>query len=262
MTSGRKSAGVRPRLTAKEPDGLARMEPLLEVMDRKDHWAWSQISGGRVTRPQLLLHFQQEYAVYVRDFPVMLSRVHARCPHPEVRRDLAENLYEEETGGLSKGLPHPELFMVMMEGLRFPRDRFETIELIPEAAAYRAWIDQVTTRRPWIEGAALVTIFIEGSREDRRRVMHTEPEPPGDIEREIRENFLVRLYGADPRFLDLKRAHHMVESGHRVMAWKMVAQHARTDASIERLTRLMRRTIDLWLLYRDGVARACGLAKA
>ena len=109
--------------------------------------------------------------------------------------------------------------------------------------------------------AALVTIFIEGSREDRRRVMHTEPEPPGDIEREIRENFLVRLYGADPRFLDLKRAHHMVESGHRVMAWKMVAQHARTDASIERLTRLMRRTIDLWLLYRDGVARACGLAK-
>jgi len=79
---------------------------------------------------------------------------------------------------LSKGLPHPELFMVMMEGLRFPRQRFGPIDLIPEAAAYRAWIDQVTTRRPWIEGAAAVTIFIEGSREDRQRVMRTEPEPP------------------------------------------------------------------------------------
>jgi pyrroloquinoline-quinone synthase len=262
MTSGSKRGGAPARPAAGPPAELLRMEPLLAVMDHKDHWAWSQISSGKITRPQLLLHFQQEYAVYVRDFPVMLSRVHARCPHAEVRRDLAENLYEEETGGLSKGLPHPELFMVMMEGLRFPRQRFETIELIPEAAAYRAWIDQVTTRRPWIEGAAAVTIFIEGSREDRQRVMRTGPEPPVDIESEIRENFLVRSYGADPRFLDLKRAHHMVESGHRVMAWKMVGRHARTEASIERLTRLMRRTLDLWLLYRDGVARACGLSNA
>jgi pyrroloquinoline-quinone synthase len=259
MKSASNKAGATARPAARPTADLLRMEPLLAVMDRKDHWAWGRISTGMVTRPQLLLHFQQEYAVYVRDFPVMLSRVHARCPHPEVRRDLAENLYEEETGGLSKGLPHPELFMVMMEGLRFPRDRFQAIDLIPEAAAYRAWIDQVTTRRPWIEGAALVTIFIEGSREDRRRVQHAGPEPPADIEREIRENFLVRCYGADPRFLDLKRAHHMVESGHRVMAWKMVAEHARTGAAIDRLTRLMQRTLDLWLLYRDGVARACGL---
>ena len=258
MTSARKRAGATAP-AARPPADLLRMEPLLAVMDRKDHWAWSLISTGQVTREQLLLHFQQEYAVYVRDFPMMLSRVHARCPHAEVRRDLAENLYEEETGGLSKGLPHPELFMVMMEGLRFPRHRFEAIDLIPEAAAYRAWIDQVTTRRPWIEGAAVVTIFIEGSREDRRRVLHAEAEPPADIEREIRENFLVRCYGADPRFLDLKRAHHMVESGHRVMAWRMVAQHARPGAAIDRLTRLMQRTLDLWLLYRDGVARACGL---
>jgi len=65
-----------------------------------------------------------------------------------VRRDLAENLYEEETGGLSRGKPHPELFLAMMEGLGFTRPDFENIDLIPEAAAYRAFIDQVTTRRP------------------------------------------------------------------------------------------------------------------
>ena len=54
----------------------------------------------------------------------------------------------------------------------------------------------------------------------------------------------------------------MVESGHRVMAWKMVGRHARTEASIERLARLMRRTLDLWLLYRDGVARACDFTRS
>jgi pyrroloquinoline-quinone synthase len=239
----------------------ALLESLLSVMDRKDHWAWTHFSEGRATRPQLLLHYQQEHAVYVRDFPVLLSRVHARCPHPEVRQDLAENLYEEETGGLSKSKPHPELFLEMMQGLGFTRRQFEGIDLVPEAAAYRAFVDQITTRRPWIEGALVVTIFIEGSREDRREVTgaasgHHDADPePG-----LKEHFLVRHYGVDPRFLDLKRAHHKVESGHRRMAWKMVLEHARTPRSAARLKALLEKTLALWLLYRDGVARAAGIA--
>src|SRR4030095_1733666 len=111
----------------------------------------------------------------------------------------------------------------------FARKQFDRVDLVPEAAAYRAFVDQVTTRRPWIEGALVVTIFIEGSREDRRevegagqRVHASDPEP------ELRQPFLVTHYGVDPRCLDLKRAHHKVESGHRRMAWKMVLDHART----------------------------------
>ena len=234
-------------------------EALLSVMDRKDHWAWRHFSEGRADRRQLLLHYQQEYEVYVRDFPVFLSRVHARCPVGEVRRDLAENLYEEETGGLSKGLPHPELFLTMMEGLRFKRAQFRGVDLVPEAAAYRAHIDQVTTRRPWIEGAMVVTIFIEGSREDRRRVTGP-PEPAADVEAHLRKDFLVKHYGVDPKFLDLKRAHHQVESGHRGMAWKMVLENASGRAA-DRLAPLLERTLALWLLYRDGVARACGIPR-
>ncbi|HEV8200265.1 MAG TPA: iron-containing redox enzyme family protein [Candidatus Polarisedimenticolia bacterium] len=239
----------------------ALLESLLSVMDRKDHWAYSHFSEGRATRPQLLLHYQQEHVVYVRDFPVLLSRVHARCPHPEVRQDLAENLYEEETGGLSKSKPHPELFLEMMQGLGFTRKQFESIDLIPEAMAYRAFIDQVTTRRPWIEGALVVTIFIEGSREDRREVSGPAGAPASahDPEPGLREHFLVRYYGVDPRFLDLKRAHAKVESGHRRMAWKMVLDHARSPQASARLRKLLEQTLALWLLYRDGVARAAGI---
>jgi len=237
-------------------------EDLLSIMDRKNHWAWPHFNEGRATRPHLLLHFQQEFDVYVRDFPVLLSRVHARCPHAEVRQDLAENLYEEETGKLSKGVPHPELFVIMMEGLGFPRSRFTGIDLLPEAAAYRAWIDQVTTRRPWIEGAALVTIFIEGSVEDRHRIGAPEPEDPVDLEAELRRNALVKHYGVDPRFLDLKRAHHMVETGHRKMAWKMVLDRADSPRVADRIRRVLSRSLDLWLLYRDGVARACRIERS
>jgi pyrroloquinoline-quinone synthase len=236
-------------------------EDLLSVMDRKDHWSWPHFNEGHATRAQLLTHYQQEYEVYIRDFPVFLSRVHAACPHPEVRRDLAENLFEEETGKLSLGRPHPDLFLRMMEGLGLGRARFSRIELLPEAAAYRAWIDQVTTRRPWIEGAAVATLFIEGSVRERQHIGEA-GNVPTDPEAEIRSSPLVVHYGVDPTFLDLKRAHRMVESGHRRMAWRMVLDRTDSRQTEERVRKVMRRSLQLWTLYRDGVARACGIERA
>src|SRR5687767_8639275 len=95
-------------------------------MDQKNHWAYPALTRPGLSRAQLLVHFQHEYAVYVRDFPVLLARALGQVPDvPEVRRSLAENLYEEQTGGLSKSAPHPELFLRMMEGLGYTRSQFE-----------------------------------------------------------------------------------------------------------------------------------------
>ena len=101
-------------------------EQLLAVMERKNHWAWPAFTSGKVTKTLLHLHFEQEYATYVRDFPVMVGWAYVRCPVPEVRRSLAENLYEEETGGLVAGSPHPELFLEYPRGLGMDLRRFET----------------------------------------------------------------------------------------------------------------------------------------
>jgi len=48
-------------------------EALLQIMERKTHWAWAQFTSGKVARDRMHLHFEQEYATYVRDFPVMLG---------------------------------------------------------------------------------------------------------------------------------------------------------------------------------------------
>src|ERR1044071_4552395 len=78
-------------------------EALLTVMDRKVHWAWPGFTSGLVPRERLHVHLEQEYAVYVRDFPVLVARAYVDCPIAEVRRELAENLYEEETRGIAAG---------------------------------------------------------------------------------------------------------------------------------------------------------------
>jgi hypothetical protein len=54
-------------------DRDAFREALLAIMERKVHWAWSRFTSGQVSREVLHLHFEQEYATYVRDFPVMVA---------------------------------------------------------------------------------------------------------------------------------------------------------------------------------------------
>ena len=110
-------------------------ERLLSIMDRKNHWAWPAFSGPDISAAQLKVHFQQEFATYVCDFPVLLARIHAGNPPPDVRRMLAENIYEEDTGGLSFGKSHSELFLLMMRGLGFSEPDFKNIRFLPAARA-------------------------------------------------------------------------------------------------------------------------------
>jgi pyrroloquinoline quinone (PQQ) biosynthesis protein C len=237
-------------------------ERLLAIMDRKHHWAWPAFSGAGISRAQLRIHFQQEYATYVRDFPVLLARIHARNPPPAVRRMLAENIYEEETGGLSFGRSHPELFLEMMQGLGLAASDFDDIRLLPEARAYRAWLDRVTGGPDWVRAAAIMAIFVEGSVHDRREILHpAAPKTAREIEQAVSSHPLVRHHGVAPASMDLTRAHQKVEGGHRQHAYAMVVAGATGRRHQQAVIGCVEKTLAVWLRYRDAVARACGLTR-
>jgi pyrroloquinoline-quinone synthase len=233
-------------------------ERLLAVMDQKNHWAWPRFAGPGLSRQQLLVHFRHEYQTYVRDFPVLLARVLGQGPPAEVRRALAANIYEEQTGGLSFGVPHPELFLEMTSGLGFRVEDLESAApLEAEAIAYRAFLDEASASPPWIVGAAVLTIFVEGSVHERAEMAGTRDLP--DVETAIRTHPMVVHYGCPPERMRLARAHRAVEGGHRDDAWRMVLDHA--DGGLgERVVDAVQRAHRLWRAYRDGVARCAGLA--
>ena len=234
---------------------------LLGVMDQKNHWAWSHFAGGDLSKSQLKIHFQQEFEVYVRDFPVFLARIHGQNPPAEVRRMLAENIYEEDTGKLSLGTAHPELFLTMMKGLGFRNGGFTNIDLLPASRRYRRWLDVVANNGEWVVGAAVLTIFVEGSMHDRRELRHPSPDrSPQDIEAHIHNHPLVQHHGLSPADMDLSRAHQMVENGHRHDAYHMVVNHAKGVHQQQTVLTSMHKSLELWLRYRDGVARACGIS--
>ena len=252
-----KSGPRRPRAL---PPAQFR-ERLLFVMDRKNHWAWPAFSGPDIGKAQLKIHFQQEFASYVRDFPVLLARIHAKNPPVPVRRMLAENIYEEDTGGLSFGKSHVELFLLMMKGCGFTEPDFENIRPLPATRAYRSWLDRATGQRDWVRAAATMAIFVEGSVHDRHEILNPgDPKTDREIEDAVRKHSLVRYHGVSPVFMDLTRAHQKVEGGHRHHAYAMVVGGADGLRHQQAVIECVEKSLELWLRYRDAVARACWLA--
>lgn len=226
-------------------------------MERKQHWAWPLFTSGVVARERMHVHFEQEYATYVRDFPVMVGWAYVQCPVAAVRRDLIENVYEEETGGLIAGRPHPELFLEYPRGLGMDLGRFEAIDLLPGAAVYRGLLDELTQHRGWEVAAAVTTIFIEGTPYERGEV---DPGAPRRPEAPLERHPLVVHYGLPLESLALTKAHRKVEGSHRQSAWTVVLDHVgaeRRHAVVDAMEVALR----AWQTYRDDVAAACGLAQ-
>jgi pyrroloquinoline quinone (PQQ) biosynthesis protein C len=232
-------------------------EALLQQMERKTHWAWPAFTRGLVPKHKLHIHLEQEWEVYVRDFPIMVGRAYVQCPMAEVRRELAENLYEEETGGLAAGRPHPELFMMYPRGLGMDLERFAHVQLLPAARAYREFLDDVTTNRGWAVAASIATLFIEGTAYERHELdaaAPPRPEPP------LAEHPLVRHYGLPVDCLALTKAHRSVEGEHRKAAWRVMLNHVPANDRVDVLC-AMSQAVDVWRAYRDGVAAACGITR-
>jgi hypothetical protein len=232
-------------------------EALLGVMERKLHWAWPAFSRGMVAKSRLHVHLEQEYATYVRDFPVLLGFAYVQCPIALVRRELAENLYEEETGGVSAGKPHPELFLEYPRGLGMDLQRFEQITYLPGAAAYRRVLDHTTRHRGWEAATAVTTLFLEGTNYERGELDPTAPKRPLAP---LTDHPLVKYYGLPLEHLALTKAHRSVEGSHRAAAWRVLLGHVGEDAR-PGVIAAMEETLQAWLAYRDDVAATCGVTR-
>jgi pyrroloquinoline-quinone synthase len=174
-----------------------------------------------------------------------------------VRRGLAENLYEEETGGLVAGRPHPELFLEYPRGLGMDLSRFERVELLPAARAYRDFLDRATSDSGWEVGTAVTTIFVEGTQYERGELdprAAKRPEPP------LSEHPLVKHYGLPLERMALTKAHRKVEGDHRSTAWSIILDHVE-PATRPTVVHAMEGALEAWLAYRDDVAEACGIER-
>ncbi|RMH07992.1 MAG: hypothetical protein D6704_04015 [Nitrospirae bacterium] len=233
---------------------------LFDIVSRKQHWATPYFNGSTITKMQLHIHFRQEYAVYIRDFAVLLARIIGKNPPWEIRRHLATTIYEEETGGLSLGKSHRELFLQMMKGLGFNRAEFRDVELLKKSLAYREWLDTLCQDDNWLLGAANMTIFVEGTVNDPEEASQDRPpKTPAEIEDIVLKHPLVVYHGLSPEYMDLIRVREMIEPANRRIVYDLIVKEATESGQQKLVLESLEHSLNLWLEYRDGIARACGL---
>ena len=240
------------------PDQLR--DRLFEVLRRKHHWATPHFNGNKTTKQHLNIHYHQEYVVYIRDYAILLARILGKNPPWEVRRKLAALIYEEETGCLTLGRPHRELFLEMMMGLGIDRAGFRDVELLSNSRAYREWLDSVCQEEDWLVGGTVLTIFLGGTDHDPEDVLYPQPKKtPAEIEDVINKHPLLQYHGLSSSCMDYVRVHEMAEFGCRRDAYEMITRHA-TDPEVQgRILTRVDEALRHWSRYQDGIARACGL---
>ena len=232
-------------------------EALLRVMEQKTHWSGAAFANGGVAKDKLHIHLEQEYAVFVRDFPILVGRAYVQCPIADVRKDLAANLYEEETGGIAAKRPHPELFLEIPRGFGFDLARFENVELLRGSRLYRDILDRATQGAGWEVAAAVTTVFIEGTQYERGELdpnFPRRPIPP------LEKHPLHVNYGLPISALALPAVHRDVEGGHRIAAWRTMLDHT-PAAQRSRVVGAVQRCLDGWRWYKEDVATAVGLTR-
>jgi pyrroloquinoline-quinone synthase len=238
-------------------------ERLFDVLRRKQHWSAPYFYGVNTTKPHLNIHCHQEYVVYIRDFSVLLARVLGKNPPWEVRRKLATIIYEEETGGLSLGQPHQELFHQMMSGLGFDRAGFRDVELLTSGMSYREWLDNVCQEEDWLIGATVLTVFVQGTMDDREHVLVPHPpKTPVEIEDIVNKHPFVQYHGLSPTCMDFIRVKEMIVPENRRKMYEMITRHADQGDQQQRILAKLEEALSMWSRYQEGIARACGLRQS
>ena len=93
--------------------------------------AWTR---GELSR-EALADYARQYYQHVAAFPTYLSAIHAKCDNQSTRKELLNNLIDEEAGSPN----HPELWLNFAEGLGVSARDAQNAEKWPETKNLKVW---------------------------------------------------------------------------------------------------------------------------
>jgi pyrroloquinoline-quinone synthase len=205
------------------------------------HPLWLELADGKLGPTELRL-FAVQFFLQVREFPRAVSAMHANCPFLEERRELAESVYEEETGRLSGcNLPHPELFIRFGEAVGLTRAEMIDGRPLPATRALIDWFELSTKQRSFIEAAAAINLAAEGQ----------VPGAFGPMARRLQQH-----YGLSREAVEFWDVHEIADAEHSDVGDHIVVRHATDAATQARVRDALEHSLDAWWQFFDGIQAA------
>ena len=235
--------------TALDPRAFA--DSLRELIESRrsfgGHPLWHRIAEGGVDRTGLQ-QFAVEFFLQVREFPRAVSGLHTRCPDPQERIELAESIYEEETGRISGcNLPHPELFLLFGTATGLPRESFVNATPLASTASLIHWFELSTRSLSFTEACAAITLAAEGQ----------VPGAFGPFARALEKHYgLTRDQVA---FWDI---HEIADRDHSDVGDSAVVRHADTPEKQQGIRAAVETSLSQWWQFFDGIEHAIDASRA
>ena len=198
--------------------------------------AWTR---GELSR-EALADYARQYYQHVAAFPTYLSAVHAKCDDQSIRKELLNNLIDEEAGSPN----HPELWLNFAEGLGISVRDAQTAEKWTETKNLIDTFRSVCGNGSTAEGLAALYAY--------------ESQIPAICESKI--DGLKKHYGfADPKHYEYFSVHIEADREHSAAEQRMLAEHVGTQ-NFEHVRASVNRVLDgLWEML-SGVCRRHAIA--
>ena len=198
--------------------------------------AWTR---GELSREALADYARQCYQ-HVAAFPTYLSAIHAKCDDQSTRKELLNNLIDEEAGSPN----HPELWLNFAEGLGVSACDAQNAEKWPETKKLIDTFRSVCSDRSTAEGLAALYAY--------------ESQIPAICESKI--DGLKKHYGfADPKHYEYFSVHIEADREHSAAEQKLLGGYVRNRNS-DSVRVSVNRVLDaLWEML-SGVCRRHAIA--
>ena len=198
--------------------------------------AWTR---GELSR-EALADYAQQYYQHVAAFPTYVSAIHAKCDDQSTRKELLNNLIDEEAGSPN----HPELWLNFAEGLGVSVRDAQNVEKCAETKNLIDTFRSVCRDGSTAEGLAALYAY--------------ENQIPSICESKI--DGLKEHYGfADPKHYEYFSVHIQADREHSAAEKKMLGRYV-DNQNCESVRTSVNRVLDaLWEML-SGVCRRQAIA--
>src|SRR5689334_24208295 len=217
------------------------LQHTLQQRHPRPHPVRQLLLTGRLTKEQLQGWARNQFHEF-RNIHRFFGIRYQKCPVPELRRMLLENMVEEEGEDLFGGKypSHRDLWVQFAEGLEIARDDMLNYEPLPGIRAALEMYVSLVQQSHWAVAIGTGLVFEGGG--------------PKRMKEE--RDALERHYSWIPkRALDFFRVHEYHDEGHGEFCFDVVRKHCMEDHLQDEMREAVRSRADIMWLQNETIYR-------